>query len=219
MKMGSNEVDTQQRRLAIWKEKLGVPVTLLDGRSQDSMDLADVRMAVVKANPLSTIDLDELPAFPERKRRSLSLALERIVGFAPLSFLLLFGPAWIAVTQANALADRFYSSVGELLSPLLGWLNRLSAPLAATLGGDYGVVAMFPFLLLYALPTILIFTGLIAVYKSTGLIDRLSYGLHPLLRSFGLGGRDLVRGFRGHRASHGLCAGTGRCDDHSILGG
>lgn len=52
---------------------------------------------------------------------------------------------------------------------------------------------MFPFLLLYALPTILVFTVLIAIYKSTGLIDRLSYSLHPWLRAFGLGGRDLVR--------------------------
>lgn len=42
--------------------------------------------------------------------------------------------------------------------------------LDAVLGGDYGVVSMFPFLMLYALPTILIFTGLIAVYKSTGLL-------------------------------------------------
>jgi Fe2+ transport system protein B len=52
---------------------------------------------------------------------------------------------------------------------------------------------MFPFLLLYALPTILIFSTLIAVYKSTGLIDRVSAGLYPWLRHFGIGGRDLVR--------------------------
>ena len=188
--MGS---EAHQKLLATWKEKLGAPVILLDGRSPDSMDLANVRTAVMQSNPLSPIDPDELPVFPERQRRSLGLTLERVVGFAPLSFLLLFGPAWVAVTQANALADRCYDSVGKLLSPLLGWLNGLPAPFAATLGGDYGVVAMFPFLLLYALPTILIFTGLIAVYKSTGLIDRLSYGLHPWLKPFGLGGRDLVR--------------------------
>ena len=192
-RLASKDTEVQQRRLAVWEEKLGSPVTLLDGRSPDATDLVNVRTAVMQANPLSPISLNELPAFPEGQRPSLGLMLERLVGFAPLSFLLLFGPAWIAVTQANALADRFYDSLSELLSPLLGWLNSLPALIAVTLGGDYGVVAMFPFLLLYALPTILIFTALIAIYKSTGLMDRLSYGLHPWLKPFGLGGRDLVR--------------------------
>ena len=192
-RLASKDTEMQQRQLITWKEKLGAPVTLLDSRSPDVKELANVRMAVMQAHVLNPINLNELPAFPEGQRHSLGLTLERIVGFAPLSFLLLFGPAWIAVTQANALADRFYDSLSERLSPLLGWLNSLPTLIAATLGGDYGVIAMFPFLLLYALPTILIFTGLIAVYKSTGLIDRLSYGLHPWLKPFGLGGRDLVR--------------------------
>ena len=121
------------------------------------------------------------------------LSLGRILSFAPLSLLLLFGPAWIAVMQANALADRCYDTVGALLDPVLAWLNTLPAPLVAVLAGDYGVFAMLPFLLLYALPTVLIFTVLIEVYKGTRLIDRLSYGLHPWLQPFGLGGRDLVR--------------------------
>lgn len=185
--------EPQPKLMSIWREKLGVPVELLDSRMPDATDLTNIRTAVMQAKPLNPVRPYDLPAFPESPNRSLSLALERMVGFAPLSLLLLFGPAWIAVTQANALADRFFDTVGTLLEPLLSWLNTLPAPLAAVLGGDYGVVSMFPFLMLYALPTILIFTGLIAVYKSTGLIDRLSYGLHPWLNPFGLGGRDLVR--------------------------
>ena len=31
------------------------------------------------------------------------------LGFSPLSLFLLFGPALLAVTQANAIADRFYA--------------------------------------------------------------------------------------------------------------
>ena len=64
---------------------------------------------------------------------------------------------------------------------------------AALFGGDYGLVAMFPFLILYAAPTILVFSAILAIYKSSGLIDRLSVALHPWLRPFGIGGRDLVR--------------------------
>ena len=52
---------------------------------------------------------------------------------------------------------------------------------------------MLPFLLLYALPTIIIFTALIEVYKTTGLIDILSDTLHSRLKLFGLTGRDLIQ--------------------------
>ena len=125
--------------------------------------------------------------------KSLRRAIESGLGFPPLSLFLLFVPALLAVTQANALADRFYAPIGSILNPLLVWIGKLPKPIALTLGGDYGVFAMFPFLLLYALPTILIFTGLTTIYKSTGLMGRLSIGLNPLLKPFGLEGHDLVR--------------------------
>ena len=183
----------KQKAIASWNDKLGVPVTLLDGRSPDARELADVRTSVMQAKPMNPISRDELPAFKEKQRWSGEQTLEKVLGYAPLGILLLFVPAWISVTQANALANHLYDSIESLIGPLLSWFNTLPEPLAATMGGDYGVFAMFPFLLLYALPTILIFTGLIAIYKSTGLVDRLSYGVHRWLKPFGLGGRDLVR--------------------------
>ena len=183
----------KQKAIASWNDKLGVPVTLLDGRSLDATELADVRTSVMQAKSMNPISMAELPAFEEKQRRPGEKTLERVLGFAPVGILLLFVPAWISVTQANALADHLYDSIESLLGPLVSWFNTLPEPLAATMGGDYGVFAMFPFLLLYALPTILIFTGLIAIYKSTGLVDRLSCGVHRWLKPFGLGGRDLVR--------------------------
>ena len=96
-------------------------------------------------------------------RKTLGRAIKRGLGFSPLSLFLLFGPAILAVTQANALADRFYDPISTMLNPLLDSIAKLPMPIAFTLGGDYGVFAMFPFLLLYALPTILIFTGLITI--------------------------------------------------------
>ena len=62
-------------------------------------------------------------------------------GLCPLGILLLFVPAWISVTQANALANHLYDPVESLLGPLVGWFNTLPEPLAATMGGDYGVFA------------------------------------------------------------------------------
>ena len=119
--------------------------------------------------------------------------LEAIISFTPLSLLILFVPACYSVVQANALANSLYSSLRAVLEPLLALINQLPGPAKATLGGDYGVFAMLPFLLLYALPTIIIFTALIEVYKTTGLIDLLSDTLHSWLQPFGLTGRDLIR--------------------------
>ena len=144
-----------------------------------------------------------------------SLFLEKMLGFAPLSLLLLFGPAFVAVMQANAIADRFYDATGVILSAALSSINVLPGPLASILGGDYGVVAMFPFLLLYALPTILIFTALISIYKSSGLIDQLSFRLHRWLNPFGLGGHDLVRVVMGFGCNVPAIVSTRSCSNCS----
>lgn len=119
--------------------------------------------------------------------------LEAIISFAPLSLVILFVPACYSVVQANALANSLYGLLKAVLEPLLATINKLPSPVNATLGGDYGVFAMLPFLLLYALPTIIIFTALIEVYKTTGLIDLLSNSLHSRLKPFGLTGRDLIQ--------------------------
>ncbi len=182
-----------EKKLKVWRQRLGVPVLLLDARQPAPIELAELRMAVENADQVKRDQLSDLPAFTPQSEGKAKLGLERLLGFAPLSLLLLFGPAWLAVTQANALADYFYAPVLGALQAPLEWLNGLPQPLPALLSGEYGVVAMFPFLLLYALPTILVFSAILAIYKNTGLIDRLSYGLHPWLRPFGLGGRDLVR--------------------------
>ena len=143
------------------------------------------------------------------------LFFERMMGFAPLSLLLLFGPAFVAVIQANAIADRFYDAISVILSAALSSINVLPGPLASILGGDYGVVAMFPFLLLYALPTILIFTALISIYKSSGLIDQLSFRLHRWLNPFGLGGHDLVRVVMGFGCNVPAIVSTRSCSNCS----
>jgi len=187
------EVEAHRARLNTWQRQLGVPVQLLDARRPAVEDLGDLRGAVERARPLAKTGSEPLPEFPEASANRGMVLLEKLLGLPPVSLLLLFGPAWVAVTQANRLADALYDGVLGWLEAPLAWLNELPAPIAAILAGDYGVVAMLPFLLLYALPTILIFAGMLAVYKSTGLIDRLSYGLHGWLKPFGLGGRDLVR--------------------------
>ena len=75
-----------------------------------------------------------LSILTKKQRRSGKLALEKALDFAPVGILLLFVPAWVSVTQANALADHLYDLVESLLRPLVSWFNKLPEPLAATNG-------------------------------------------------------------------------------------
>ncbi len=120
--------------------------------------------------------------------------LARLVGFPIVAAALLFLPAVIGVTQANRFADWLYDPLDGALFPLRDWLGAvLPEFLESLFVGEYGLVSMFPFLLLYAAPTIIVFSVILAIYLSTGLLDHFSRALHPLLRPVGLSGRDLVR--------------------------
>ena len=141
--------------------------------------------------------------------------LTHLLHFPLVSLICLFLPACIAVTQANALADFLYDIIESFLSQFLIQINTLPAPLSAVLGGNYGIVAMLPFLLLYALPTILIFAALIAFYKQSGLINHLSYGLHKFLKYFGLSGQDLVRIIMGYGCNVPAVLATRSCSSSS----
>ena len=118
---------------------------------------------------------------------------QRVLSSPLVCLALLFVPSLVAVTQANALANTLYDPLASALARSLDKLAILPTPFAEILGGDYGVVAMIPFLLLYALPTIVFFSLLIMLYTSTGLMDRIAFGTHPYVRPFGLGARDLTR--------------------------
>ncbi|MEM1443181.1 MAG: nucleoside recognition domain-containing protein [Verrucomicrobiota bacterium] len=177
-----------------FRETLGVPVFVMDARNFDDRSGNAIRAVVANhpASPFRQANTAHLIAQYPAESRAVTI-LETIIAqpLAALLFLLL--PAMIAVTQANRFADWLYDPMTVAISPLRAWIESGPGFLAALFAGDYGLVSMFPFLLLYALPTILVFSVILAVYKSTGLIDRLSVALHPWLRPFGIGGRDLVR--------------------------
>ena len=198
-----------------WKQRLGVPIILLDSRALTPKTISAVRTAVQESQPLKPKSLPSLPAFPTIKKSTWKTKIEALLGLPPISLLLLFAPAWIAVTHANLLADHLYDTLLKTVEKPLNWVNTFPEPFSNMLGGDYGVVAMFPFLLLYALPTIFIFTLLISIYKTTGLIDRLSQGLHRWLKPFGLSGRDLVRVVMGFGCNVPAVLATRSCCSHS----
>jgi ferrous iron transport protein B len=113
---------------------------------------------------------------------------------ALLSLIALLLPAWLAVQFANTLAGAVDPLLTSVLTPATEW-TRATCPvwISAVLAGRYGLLTMGPLLFVWAVPTVAIHALLSGVYKSTGWIDRLTKGVQPWMRPFGLTGRDLVR--------------------------
>jgi len=112
---------------------------------------------------------------------------------AALAILLTFLPAILAVWAANSLAGIIETPVKSLFEPLVNLSNNLPAILNSIFIGNYGFLTMFPLLFVWALPTILLYAFFLGFYKASGLLERISLALHPLVRPFGLEGRDLIR--------------------------
>jgi len=109
------------------------------------------------------------------------------------ALLLLLAPAWAAVAVANRLADLVDPWVRARTEPLAGLLTSWPQPFAEILAGDYGFVTMGPLLLVWATPVVVLHALLMGGYRTSGLLDRLTTGMNPWLRPFGMTGRDLAR--------------------------
>ncbi len=172
------------------RKVLQVPVSPLDARNLDT----DQRQALLDKLAEASELPESIPAFRSLETRSPRKDLFQVPVLGQiLSISMLFGPAWIAVSSANAFADSLYDPLDAALSPLLDRFDSWPLWIQSMLAGDYGFFAMFPFLLLYALPTVLIFALFLSLLKSSGLVDRLTVSLESLLRPIGLSGRDVVR--------------------------
>ncbi|MFM7447604.1 MAG: nucleoside recognition domain-containing protein [Leptolyngbyaceae cyanobacterium] len=110
-----------------------------------------------------------------------------------LAIALLFLPALLAVWSANTFAAIADPLVQGLVKPSVEALSSLPSLLKEILIGRYGLVTMGPLLFVWAVPTVILYALFLGVYKASGLVERITISLHPLLRPFGLSGRDLVR--------------------------
>ena len=125
--------------------------------------------------------------------------LDHPIGGPAVALLLLVLPALATIYGANALANWLHPLVSALVEPAITsidqrWPAWAKLPLIGRHGEmGYGLLNMGPFLLVWAFPTVLLFSLILAFYQSTGLIERINGALHPLVRPLGLSGRDVVR--------------------------
>ncbi len=129
----------------------------------------------------------------------------------PLGLATLLAPAiasvWLAVTVANGVEP----VVESLLAPLWTTAADLPRPLDDVVAGDYGLLTMGPLLLVWALPVVVTLALLLGALRASGLLDRLTTAVHPLVRPFGLTGRDLVRVVAGHGCNVPAVVATRSC--------
>lgn len=125
--------------------------------------------------------------------------LEHRVMGPVLAIALLLLPALATIFGANRLADVLNPIVSAWINPLIAsvnatWPTWTRVVLTAEQGQfGYGLLNMGPFLLVWALPTVLLFAVILGAYKASGIVERINVALHPLVRPLGLSGRDVVR--------------------------
>jgi len=175
---------------------------------------AGVTFVTVDARRLSASDCDRISDALEERQTFLKESLQvragwrieprsgwlehRVVG-PLLAVVLLILPALATIYGANRLADLLHPIVASWLEPVIAAVNAtwpiwLQIVLTAKQGEfGYGLLNMGPFLLVWALPTVMLFSLILSAYKASGLVERINVALHPYVRPFGLSGRDIVR--------------------------
>jgi Fe2+ transport system protein B len=171
---GSENAEAARIRL---EERVGVPVIGCDARHPSEEALRAIRTALDRSGCISKISSTTDWDITSYRNRDI-FALP-IIG-PSLALALLFAPAWIAVSQANAIADVLAQTTRGWHAVLLLRIDAWPSPWSDILGREYGIIAMFPFLMIYALPTVFVFAALHALYTTSGLIDRLAVAVHPL---------------------------------------
>jgi Fe2+ transport system protein B len=110
-----------------------------------------------------------------------------------IGLLLLLAPAILAVYLANGFAAAIDPAVQTGAKALASRTAVLPSLAREILAGRFGLLTMGPLLFVWAVPTVTLYALILGSYKASGLLERISVAVDPLMRPFGLSGRDLVR--------------------------
>ncbi|ELY60551.1 ferrous iron transport protein [Natronococcus amylolyticus DSM 10524] len=222
-----DDADDAEETIAELESDLGVPVVPVDARRLTRVaadgGVAPDADSAAGADAGSTLEaLRYAGSFPVETTTHANweiepseTILERPYMGPIASALVLLLPAVVAVWFANTIAGELDPIVGAALEPAVTWFEAapLPEPVAAVFVSDYGLLAMGPFLFVWALPTMLIFALFMGAYKASGLVTRVTTALHPVMRRVGLTGRDLVRVVMGFGCNVPAVTSTRSCSD------
>ena len=202
--------DHAAAREAIMRMSLatGLPFVVLDARRPDAAALEELRAAVMAPGVVRHQRTPVRAGWRIEPRRGL---LDHAIAGPATAVALLILPAVLAVLGANQVAAWVEPLILAVTTPLAGGIEGWPGPLEAVLAGDYGLLIMGPLLFVWAVPTVLVYSALISVYKASGLSDRIGTALHPLLRPVGLHGRDVTRVLMGFGCNVPAIVSTSSC--------
>ena len=179
-----------QQALQRLTQKSGISFIPLDARTMTPHDRTRVLNALEQPSPFLGEGLQE--RIGPQITPSPTVLEHRYLG-PLLAGCLLILPFLLAVWGANSFAQRVDPLVQGALLPISQALTSLPNPLATMLVGSYGILTMGPLLFVWAIPTVILYALILGAYKASGLVERVTVAVQPLLRPFGLSGRDLVR--------------------------
>ncbi len=168
----------------------GLPIVALDARRPDAAALEELQAAVTAPGTVRHERTPVRAGWRIEPRRGL---FDHAVAGPAIAVVLLILPAVLAVLGANQAAAWLDPLAVAGTTPVAERVGGWPGPLGAVLAGDYGLLTMGPLLFVWAVPTVLVYSALISVYKASGLAERIGTALHPLLRPVGLHGRDVTR--------------------------
>ena len=202
--------DHAAAREAIMRMSLatGLPFVVLDARRPDAAALEELRAAVMAPGVVRHMRTPVRAGWRIEPRRGL---LDHAIAGPAAAVALLILPAVLAVLGANQVAAWVEPLILAVTTPLADGIAGWPGPLEAVLAGDYGLLIMGPLLFVWAVPTVLVYSALISVYKASGLSDRIGTALHPLLRPVGLHGRDVTRVLMGFGCNVPAIVSTSSC--------
>jgi Fe2+ transport system protein B len=169
---------------------IGLPVIPVDARHLTPQERARILAALDHPATIQSEDIQSSTNWRIEPQRT--ILEHKIIG--PLfAIILLLLPALVAVYAANHSAEWLDPLVQSVTKRLVAVTETWPELLRVLLAGDYGLLTMGPLLFVWAVPTVLLYALILGAFKASGLLDRLTTALHPLLRPFGLTGRDVVR--------------------------
>jgi ferrous iron transport protein B len=209
------ELDLQQKRTAlvitfkdkapaqietlarVYRERLGIPVVVVNARQLDGAGRAEVLRAMAAARTMNGEPRAGLPgqaeALPHLQTDPQSTWFERRLTGPPLALATLLLMFALPVYAAYLFAETLQPVVdAACIEPLRAAAEDWPALLRAALAGDYGVITLGWYSFLWAFPVVVLIGVSVALAEESGVKDRITASLDPWLRHLGLSGRDLI---------------------------
>ncbi|WP_395715278.1 nucleoside recognition domain-containing protein [Prosthecobacter sp.] len=176
----------------IYRERLGIPVVIVNARELDAEGRTRVLGAIQSAAQVNVLSEQTGGLHHTTVQPETTLFENKRIGpwFSLLSMAAMFA---LPVYAAYAFASWAQPIVDELaITPLKTAAQSWPQIAQVMLTGSYGAITLGWYSFLWAFPVVLLISASVALAEETGLKDRITAALDPWLRHIGLSGRDLI---------------------------